>query len=149
MNPVFLPAAAFACIFSMWLRRFVRREGITDKVWFWVGLFSGAAMLGALLIIPKYNRREATLELKYLGRQRAVPSKSPEINGTGGPPTPAELSEAPSPTPIDRAPNGASELIVPPYYLAGIIGIVFLVSSVLLQRDLSRVAKKANQGALP
>ena len=150
MNPDFFPAVAFACVLSLWLRRYARRKGITDRFWFWMAMFSGAALLGILLILPKYNVREAVNELRYEGRQRAIPSKSPEINGGGGPPPPtamadvAEKNDAQPPIPYEGVSDRSSHLIVPPYYLAGAVLIVFVFASFRLQRDLSLRAKDSH-----
>jgi hypothetical protein len=59
---------------------------ITESPWFWGMLFCLAGLLGTLAIGPKYSQRQAQLERKYQGRQRAAQVRQ------GQPPT-TRLSE--------------------------------------------------------
>ena len=45
---------------------------MTESPWFWGMLFCAAGLLGTLAIGPKYSQRQAQLERKYQGRQRAA-----------------------------------------------------------------------------
>lgn len=49
-----------------------RSASLTDSPWFWVELFSYAALLGLLAIGGKYQRREARLEQRYAARQEII-----------------------------------------------------------------------------
>ncbi len=143
MDPDFFPAVAVACILTLWLRRYVRRPGVTDQPWFWVALFSGTALLGMLLIVPKYNQRQAKVELRYIARQRAVPSTLPEVNGAGGPPTAEEIRRQGEPTSAPSPDEMVTSLIVPPYYLAIFIGMIFIAAAICLHRKLTSEANNA------
>ena len=128
----------------------VRRE-LMDSPWLWGMIFSGNALLGLVTIGPKYDKREASVELKYIGRERAVPNDSPEING-GNVPSAEELrkmlqAELKRNSQLDTAPQEPpTSLIVPLWYLAGIIGIVFAGSAILLCRQLARENKDPESG---
>ncbi|HZZ73378.1 MAG TPA: hypothetical protein VFE24_14080 [Pirellulales bacterium] len=130
----FLPALAMSAVLTLWLRHFAR-PGVTDSGWFWLGIFSGGPLLGMLLIAPKYARREASIELKYIGRERAVPSGEPEVNG-GSPG--AEEDNAPSRAPTPQAiPHGA--LIVPLSVLGTFVAMVFVLASIKLEQTRRRI----------
>jgi hypothetical protein len=45
---------------------------ITESPWFWVLLFANVAIIGGVLIAPKYNRRQATLERKFETRREVA-----------------------------------------------------------------------------
>jgi hypothetical protein len=48
------------------------RRPMTDSPWFWVYLFSTAALVALALIGPKFAARQAQIEREYQGRQRAA-----------------------------------------------------------------------------
>lgn len=48
---------------------------LAESPWFWAMLFCGAGLLGAMLIAPKFARRQAQLEQKYQGRTRAAQAR--------------------------------------------------------------------------
>lgn len=61
-----------------------RRIPITDSPWYWVYLFATAGLIALVLMGPKFSARQAQLERKAQGRQRAAqavhgtePSTSP------------------------------------------------------------------------
>ncbi len=45
---------------------------MTESPWFWGMLFCAAGLFGTFAIGPKYSQRQAQLERKYQGRQRAA-----------------------------------------------------------------------------
>src|SRR5438876_8971100 len=45
---------------------------ITDSPWFWVYLFTTAALIALALIGPKFAARQAQIEREFQGRQRAA-----------------------------------------------------------------------------
>ena len=47
------------------------KRPITDSPWFWVHLFCIAALIGLVLVGPKFAQRQANFERKFQGRQRA------------------------------------------------------------------------------
>jgi hypothetical protein len=48
------------------------RAPITDSPWFWLCLFSGAALLAIAAIGPKYARRQERIERKFQMREHVV-----------------------------------------------------------------------------
>ena len=49
-----------------------RRKPITDSPWFWVYMFSTAGLVALVLMNPKFGSRQAEIERKYQGRERAL-----------------------------------------------------------------------------
>ena|SRR5436190_1133398 len=49
---------------------------LTDSPWFWLYLFSIAALAGLLLIGPKYYARQTQVERQYEGKVRAAQAAS-------------------------------------------------------------------------
>lgn len=49
---------------------------LTDSPWFWLYLFSIAALAGLFLIGPKYYARQSQVERQYQGKVRAAQSES-------------------------------------------------------------------------
>ena len=48
------------------------RPPITDSAWYWLYLFCTAGLVALMLMGPKFTPRQAQIERKYQGRQRAV-----------------------------------------------------------------------------
>jgi len=48
------------------------RPPVTDSGWFWAGLFSLMALVGAAAIGGKFDVRQRQIEGRFLGRQRAA-----------------------------------------------------------------------------
>jgi len=48
------------------------RPSLSDSPWFWAYLFGVAALIGAVLVAPKYGQRQAQIEREYQGRERAL-----------------------------------------------------------------------------
>ena len=48
---------------------------ITDSPWFWLLVFANVALLGAVLIAPKYSRRQLGLERKFEARREIAHQK--------------------------------------------------------------------------
>lgn len=49
---------------------------LTDSPWFWLYLFSIAALAGLILIGPKYYARQSQVERQYTGKVRASQAAS-------------------------------------------------------------------------
>jgi hypothetical protein len=65
-------------------------EPVTDSPWFWLGLFSLAALAALVVIGPKFQRRHARLELQsevrqQVWRQRVEQSPASNSPATGQP----------------------------------------------------------------
>jgi hypothetical protein len=111
------------------------RPPLTDSPWFWVELFSLAALVGVLLIAPKYQVREAKLETRALAKQAA--HERTQRDGI------AELDEdLPSSIPTDPR---QSNLRIPLWTLAGLLVCIHLGAR--FARNWSNVARRnaANQ----
>jgi hypothetical protein len=52
------------------------RSPITDSPWFWVYLFSTAALAALVLMTPKFSPRQAEIERQTQGRERAIQQQS-------------------------------------------------------------------------
>jgi hypothetical protein len=56
---------------------------MTDSPWFWVYLFTTAALIALALIGPKFAARQAQIEREFQGRQRAAQNiRGQEPTGT-------------------------------------------------------------------
>ncbi len=59
----------------------MNHPSVTDSVWYWVQLFCIGGVAALVLMEPKFAPRQAQIELKSLGRQRAaqhMSGQSPE-----------------------------------------------------------------------
>lgn len=54
---------------------------VTDSPWFWVMLFSLAALAGIATIGPKFERREQAIETKFHARERGLKREAAEAGG--------------------------------------------------------------------
>ena len=67
---------------------------VTDSPWFWVMLFSLAALAGIATIGPKFERREQAIETKFHARERGLKREAAE------PGAPIEQGQEPQWEPI-------------------------------------------------
>jgi hypothetical protein len=77
MNSAVYVAAALAvslAAFGFWITRCHR--ALLDSIWFWLLLFSGAALAAVIGIGPKYDWRQSIIETKYVARERAAQGAS-------------------------------------------------------------------------
>ena len=102
---------------------------LADSPWFWGLLFSVMALVGIGLIGPKYARRQAQVEGRFLGRQRAEIERQRRAAGLA----PVDLAETAAP--IEEAPP---ERIVPLWTLVGVAGVAALGSATMLWRERRR-----------
>jgi hypothetical protein len=58
------------------------RKSVLDSPWYWVYLFSAAALAALFLAGPRYAARQAQLERNYQARQRAVQQRVGETPST-------------------------------------------------------------------
>ena len=49
---------------------------VWDSPWYWLHLFCVASLVGVLLVSPKFAERQAGVERKFQGRQRAALQKA-------------------------------------------------------------------------
>ena len=49
---------------------------VWDSPWYWLHLFCVASLVGVMLIAPKFAERQAGVERKFQGRQRAALNKA-------------------------------------------------------------------------
>lgn len=57
---------------------------VTDSPWFWVMLFSLAALAGIATIGPKFERREQAIETKFHARERGLKREAAEPSAPDG-----------------------------------------------------------------
>lgn len=100
-------------------RKGVDRPPITDSPWFWVELFSGMALLGILIIGPKFVQRQGQIERRFEGRQHAY--SSPAGEGTA------------EPVLTSRETEGSNRVSLMP--LAALVALVMGISAVMLLRS--------------
>jgi len=99
-----------------------RQPPLTDSAWFWLLMFSTAAMLALLSIGPKYGRRQEGVERKYETRRETARRINELAAGGEG-----ELRSSP----VDPAER---ELLVPLWGLYACVGAVMLLSGWKLRR---------------
>lgn len=99
-----------------------RRKSVLDSPWYWVYLFSAAALAALFLAGPRYAARQAQLERNYQSRQRAVQHR---------------LGETPS-TPL----SDVSRTTIPLWPLFAVLSVVLLLAWWQLWRN--KVAKRAD-----
>jgi len=66
------------------------RRPITDSAWFWTGLFSLMALVGAAAISRKFEVRQGQLEGRFLGREQAAAERQRRTAGL----PPVDLADA-------------------------------------------------------
>lgn len=101
------------------------RRSMADSPWFWVCIFAGAALVGLLVIAPKYAHRSQRLWQRYQGyqemhaRQLTGSAKSPDM--------PTSPDEAPTATPrTGRSADSAPPSVWP---VAGLLAAVLVFAS--------------------
>jgi len=52
------------------------RRPLTDSGWFWTGMFSVMALIGAAAISGKFEARQGQLEGRFLGREQAAAERN-------------------------------------------------------------------------
>jgi hypothetical protein len=70
------------------------RPSLTDSPWFWLELFVYFAVLGVLIIGPKYARRQAAIETRFEARREAARRQNEAATRDGD--TAAQPAAAPS-----------------------------------------------------
>ena len=110
----------------------VDRPPITDSPWFWLELFSGMALVGILVIGPKFVQRQGQIERRFEGRQHAY--SSPAGEGTH------------EPVLAPREIEGSNRVSLTP--LAALVAIVMGISAMMLVRSRAQFAphRVAGQG---
>jgi hypothetical protein len=91
------------------------RPPITDSPWFWLLLFSAAAIGGLLAIAPKYAIRQAGVEQKSAAREEVARRRQS-----------ADLEEHISDNAVEP-PTQRPALQVPLWTLAGTVGVLLMV----------------------
>lgn len=99
---------------------------LSDSPWFWALLFSLMAVAGIGLIGPKYARRQAQIEGRFLGRQRAAIERDRRAAGL----EPVDLADAA--TDAEGAPPAR---IVPTWTLVTVAALAAAGSAVMLVRE--------------
>lgn len=104
-----------------------------DSPWFWALVFSVMAAAGIGLIAPKYARRQAQVEGRYLGRERAAIERQRRAAGHD----PVDLAD----TAAD-AETAPGERIVPLWTLLTLAGFTAASSAVMLARERRRSSRQ-------
>jgi hypothetical protein len=91
-----------------------------DSPWYWLYLFSAAALAALFLAGPRYEQRQAQLERSYQARQRAVQH---------------QVGETPS-TPLSEP----TRTTIPLWPLFGVLSVLLLVAWWGLWNRKSRIA---------
>jgi hypothetical protein len=92
---------------------------VIESLWFWVLMFSLAALAGIATIGPKFDRREQSLETKFHARERGLGRES---------------SDAPTKEPAPQVPHWEPIFTVEPVMLLiGMIAVVALANVARLQ----------------
>jgi hypothetical protein len=98
-----------------------RRRSVLDSPWYWVYLFSAAALAALFLAGPRYAARQAQLERNYQSRQRAMQHR---------------VGETPS-TPL----SSENQTTIPLWPLFSLLSVLLLLAWWQLWR--SKVARRA------
>jgi len=99
---------------------------LADSPWFWGLLFSLMSLVGIGLIGPKYAWRQAQIEGRFLGRERAAVERQRRAAGLD----PVDLAD--TATDAEAAP---SERIVPTWTLVTVAGLAAAGSAAMLWRE--------------
>lgn len=102
---------------------------LTDSPWFWSLLFSVMSLVGIGLIGPKYARRQAQIEGRFLGRERAAVERQRRAAGL----EPVNLADAAA-----DATAAPPERIVPTWTLVTVAGLAAAGSAAMLARERRR-----------
>jgi hypothetical protein len=100
------------------------RSPLTDSPWFWVAVFSAAAMLFLLVITPRYRPRQRRLEMQYMAREEMLRRRA-----EGEPLARASGQEG------ELTPPAENELIVPLWPLGLLFGLLSIASAAMLWRS--------------
>jgi hypothetical protein len=84
------------------------KKSVLDSPWYWLYVFSAAALAALFLAGPRYAQRQAQLERNYQARQRAVQHR---------------VGEAPS-TPLSEP----SRTHIPLWPLFGVLSVLLLIA---------------------
>jgi len=102
---------------------------LADSPWFWALLFSLMSLVGIGLIGPKYAWRQAQIEGRFLGRERAAVERQRRAAGF----EPVDLAD----TAAD-AEAAPPERIVPTWTLVTVAGLAAAGSAFMLARERRR-----------
>jgi flagellar biosynthesis/type III secretory pathway M-ring protein FliF/YscJ len=91
-----------------------RRPPLSDSPWFWVYLFTTFALIVLMFMLPRVRDRQAQIERKAQGRQRAV-----EQAAGGTPQTPLSTPE---------------KTVIPFAPLFAILGAVWVLAWIMLRK---------------
>jgi hypothetical protein len=105
------------------------RPSLADSPWFWVYLFTTFALVVLLVMRPQVQERQAQIERKEQGRQRAL-----ERAAGQSPRTPLSTPES---TRITLTP------------LLAILGLVWIAAAIMVVRHYLRRPPVANSASLP
>ena len=108
----------------------IERPPITDSPWFWLELFSGMALVGILVIGPKFVQRQGQIERRFEGRQHAY--SSPAGEGTA------------EPALASREIESSNRVSLMP--LAALVALVMGISAVMLLRSRAHFQRSCAAG---
>ncbi len=96
---------------------------LTDSGWFWVLLFSAAALVFLLVITPQYRPRQRRLEMQYRAREEILRRRAE-----------GEPLARPAGEEGEAAPPTENELIISLWPLGLLFGGAFVLSATMLWR---------------
>lgn len=96
-----------------------------DSPWLWALAFSLMALVGLAAIAPKFDRRQARLEARFSGRERAATERARRAAGL----EPTDLAAA------DREPEAEPRRIVELWPLTAVAGLAAVASAAMLVRE--------------
>lgn len=112
------------------------RPPVTDVPWFWVLVFSAAALVALVLIWPQYAKRQRRLEMQYQAHEEMTRRR---VTGEARAREPGKEGDAPPPA--------VGELIIPLWPLLVVLVGVIGVSAHMLRR--ARATVPVGPGARP
>jgi len=102
------------------------RPPLTDSGWFWSLMFSLMALVGIVMIAPKWDWRQRQLESRYIGREQAAAERQRRSAGLD----PEDLAD----TAVDRD-VAAPGRIVPAWTLVALATAATFFSATMLWRE--------------